>query len=80
MICRRFFSFRFRFSVFKAVLPGSSSFIEAIGSNTESHLFFPFPVFLIPVVGLFWNGHFQNAHIHKSLNVPFAIGRMIGQT
>jgi hypothetical protein len=36
MICRRFSSFRFRFSVFKVVLSGSSSFIEAISSKTKS--------------------------------------------
>ena len=35
MICRRFSSFRFRFSVFKVVLSGSSSFIEAISLNTK---------------------------------------------
>ena len=35
MICRRFSSFRFRFSVFKVVLSDSSSFIEAISSNTK---------------------------------------------
>ena len=35
MICRRFSSFRFRFSVFKVVLSGSSSFNEAISSNDK---------------------------------------------
>ena len=35
MICRRFSSFRFQFSVFIVVLSDSSSFIEAISSNTR---------------------------------------------
>ncbi len=38
MICRRFSSFRFGFSVFIVVLSDSFSFIEAISSNNQMHL------------------------------------------
>ena len=80
MICRRFSLFRFRFSVFKVVLSDSSSFIEGYPLEYRVSSIFSLPVFLIPVVWLFRNSHFQNAHINKRLDVPFAIDRLIGQS
>ena len=62
---------------FEPFLSNSFASIETISSNTEPLLFFPLPVFLIPVIGLFRNSHFQNTHIYKRLNVPFTIDRLI---